>query len=359
MKHSHIYKSLCILCMVLFCCQLCFGESLEARETKEINKSFPWNRSKEVVIDNKFGEITITHWDKKEVAMRIVIETEARNKETAQKLLNRISVSFSERSDEISARTNIGNDNQNQNRNNHVQFTIRYYVSLPAEADCDISQKFGNILMQGKHTGNCEISARFGNIELDEITGDLSVSSSYGNVRLAKCGNAELELGFSGSVNIGSAERLEIESKYSKIDIATVGDLELESKYDNINIATADRISVNMKYGNIQIAKLRESAELANMAYSKVNVARVNEDFRAIHFDAYYSTAELAIPKSASFSVEAEGFRYASCDVRGFSNLDVRNRSDDYYYGIINNGNNGKVTFDGNNYSSLIIKTTE
>lgn len=355
--HS-LYRSTLLLVALLFCCHLGYGKVLEAKETKEINKTFRWSPASEVEISNKYGEITITHWAKSEVAMRIVIEAKARNQELAKETLDRISVDFSDAAGSISAQTQIAPEKKGWGVNfgGDVQFNIRYYVSLPAEAICDLEQKYGNILMLERHTGNCTIEAKYGNIELGDLGGLLSLTSKYGNVKMGNFTRAELDLGYSGNVRVGSGEALDIEAKYSNIWVKDVKWIDMDIKYGQLEAGNISHIELDSKYSNITLEELQESFVASELDYGKLIIQQVGKDFLDIDIEARYSTVELNIPASSSFSLDAEGFRYASCKIRGFNNMNNFEQDEDRTSCTVNGGKKGKISFEGNGYSNLIIK---
>lgn len=355
--HS-LYRSTLLLVALLFCCHLGYGNELEAKATKEINKTFRWSPASEVEISNKYGEITITHWAKSEVAMRIVIEAKARNQKLAKETLDRISVDFSDAAGSISAQTQIAPEKKGWGVNfgGDVQFNIRYYVSLPAEAICDLEQKYGNILMLERHTGNCTIEAKYGNIELGDLGGLLSLTSKYGNVKMGNFTRAELDLGYSGNVRVGSGESLEIEAKYSNVQAGDVKQIDMDIKYGQFDAGNITHFEVDSKYSNITLQGVQERFIASEFDYGNLNIRQVGKDFKEIDIEARYSTAELHIPASASFSLDAEGFRYASCKVRGFNNLNKFEQDENRTVCTVNGGKIGKISFEGNGYSNLILE---
>ena len=59
-------------CMCMLFCLAAQAAEPDELNKKEYEKSFPANKSDELFISNKYGGITITHWDKAEVAFRVV-----------------------------------------------------------------------------------------------------------------------------------------------------------------------------------------------------------------------------------------------------------------------------------------------
>ena len=167
---------------------------------------------------------------------------------------------------------------------------------------------------------------------------------------------AELDLGYSGNVRVGSGEALDIEAKYSNIWVKDVKWIDMDIKYGQLEAGNISHIELDSKYSNITLEELQESFVASELDYGKLIIQQVGKDFLDIDIEARYSTVELNIPASSSFSLDAEGFRYASCKIRGFNNMNNFEQDEDRTSCTVNGGKKGKISFEGNGYSNLIIK---
>ena len=79
-------------CMCMLFCLAAQAAEPDELNKKEYEKSFPANKSDELFISNKYGGITITHWDKAEVAFRVVVEVKSRNEQDNKRNLDRIKI---------------------------------------------------------------------------------------------------------------------------------------------------------------------------------------------------------------------------------------------------------------------------
>ena len=86
-----------LMLLVVFCSVSGWAAKQESIKKKEINKSFNVGKSDILQVDNRYGNITVTHWSKSEVSIRVVIEAKARNEERAQNIIDRISIRMERR----------------------------------------------------------------------------------------------------------------------------------------------------------------------------------------------------------------------------------------------------------------------
>ena len=130
---KHFGKALWTVALLWLCGTIALatpgGKPLEAVKTKTVNKTFRVSNDSELAIENRYGEITITHWNRNEVAIKVEIESRAANDQTAQANLDRITIEMQQIGNKISAETQFAKS-QPQNHQN-VSYQIRYFVQMP------------------------------------------------------------------------------------------------------------------------------------------------------------------------------------------------------------------------------------
>jgi len=204
---------------------------------KNISKTYAASGNK-LSIDNSFGNVKFTAWDKNEIKVEVHIEASSDKEEVAQKIFDAISVSDKHQGKEIEFKTKIENKNNNC-KNCKSSMQIDFDVHLPATVELDVSNSFGNI-------------------ELPDYKGPLSVSSKFGELNTGSLSNLK-EVGVEfGSATIKNMSNIDATFKFSKIDI---GNLAGKNK---INLEFCDATSIRLD-NNLNSLDLNES-------YSTVNI---------------------------------------------------------------------------------------
>ena len=355
---KHFGKALWTVALLWICGAIAFanpnGKLLEAVKTKTVNQTFKVNKEDELAIENRYGEITITHWNRNEVEIKVEIESRAANEQTAQATLDRISIETQQVGNKVSAKTRFANSKQQNNQN--ISYNIRYFVQMPAQLKAALSQKYGNINLPNKDNHEMAIAVKYGNLKGGDFVGNLALEAKYSNVALGNLKNADMELGYAGDVKIGDANRLQIEMKYSQIEMRKVKTLQMESKYSNFKIEEMDDAEIEAKYGDGSINRLKNSLKMEDFDYSNLKVKQVDKQFKEINVEARYSNVKLAIPASASFKVAADGLKYGSCKLSGFK-LSEDEIGSDSHRCTVNGGKQGLIRFNGNGYSNLKVNS--
>lgn len=326
----------------------------ERIKKKEINRSFNVSLSDLLMTDNRYGNTTITHWNKNEVAIRVEIEAKAENEETAQATLDRIQVAIDKKENTVSAVTSLKEQRWNGNRNE--RFTINYFISIPSRLAINLSQKYGNINLPEKNEGKSSIHVKYGNLNAGSFTEALILEGKYGNVDINNVTKATLDLGYCGNVSVGNADLLYADNKYSNMDVKECKQLSLENKYGNVKIQSLGKGTIEIKYSEATIGYLKESLNIDELAYSTLNIKELSANFTNLNVDARYGNLNINIPSDASFKVAAESMKYGNHTVKGFNITQSSTEDKVNHYYEINGGKKGRIYFDGNSYSNLRVK---
>ena len=305
--------------------------------SKEFQKSFTVKEHDLFFADNHYGEINISYWDHDEVLIRVNIEVKASVQEDAQEVMERIRVNLEREGNQIKAITEVG---RSQHKN--CNYSIRYFVTLPASLAAHISQQYGTIRMPEENQSDYHIEVKYGTFEAGNFSRSLYLKAAYSKATLGNLSQLTLKASYCGQVSGKSADQVTAECKYSNLFFQSIGRLELEEKY-----------------GNATIGKISHSLIAGQLSYSNLKIKDLSSGFDRIKLNTRYSNIELSVSPKASFSVLSENTRYGSCELsRSLRKTSVSQDSDRSPRLVeINGGNGGKITFDGGGYSNLKIRS--
>jgi hypothetical protein len=353
MKTMHIKKHFPLLGLLLLLLNSACGwaEELGSSKKKEINQSFSVSLSDQLNVDNRYGSITVTHWEKNEVAIRVVIESKSTNDNRAQQGLDRVQIELKKSGNTVYALTTL----KNHLGINNNRLTIDYYISMPSKLTAFISQQYGNINMPGMNEGKCTLEVAYGNVKAGSFTEPLAVSAKYSNINLEDVEDLRMELSYCGSASLGSGQSITVDSRYSNLKLRNVDKLRVDKRYGSLTVENAKNVAVEMRYSEARIDNVTEELNISALDYSTLTVRKLDAGFKSVSAEAHYGTLKLSIPTQAAFRVTAEAMKYGKVDISGLkvTNSSVENKVDRYYQ--INGGGNSHIRFDGNSYSSLRI----
>jgi hypothetical protein len=290
--------------------------ALAEEKTKEYNESWPARSVETLKIDNKFGEVKVTNQGGNDVTIDVVITVDAPTESQADELLSEINVIFSKSGNTVSAETRIDN-----NFKSRREFSIDYLVNIPTDKNLDISNKYGNTMVNVLNA-NGTFDIQYGNFTANELNtpanGTMDISLAYGKADVSLSNDLDVEVKYS-TMNLGETDDLLLNSKYTVINLEKASTVETESKYDTFNFEEIGSFSGETKYTHIKIDELLQRLNI-EAGYGGIRVNKVAENFESISITNSYGQVALGLG-DATYSVDATceycGISYPENDFTG------------------------------------------
>jgi|WetSurMetagenome_2_1015567.scaffolds.fasta_scaffold33231_4 hypothetical protein len=325
MKPSNFKQRIMTLAVILSAATL----TAAAEEvSKDYHKEFTPGPNSTLNITNKFGDVVTETWAENRIVVDVKVTVEQGSAEKAQKMLQMITVNFSETGSDFSAETVFDQDFSSShwgNDNNH--FSIDYNIKMPANVNLNIVNKYGNADIDDM-TSRITVDLKYGNLYADNLTrgNDKPISEfsvAYGKADIKELNWGKIEARYCGQFNIDKATALAIDSKYSKISLGDVSSVVCESKYDNYNLSNINNFVAVGGYTNFNITSVAKKVDVQTK-YGNLIVERIPAAFKSIDVTASYCTVKLGIEPAACYTLKAES-RYGGIKLDD-SNFDPTTR---------------------------------
>ena len=138
---------------------------------RNISKAYPASGNT-LNIDNQFGEVKITTWDKNEIKVDIHIETSSTQKELADKTFDRIDETDKQEGKEINFKTIMNKNGKDENtscNNCSNTMSIDYDIHIPANNALNIENSFGSIVIPD-YTGPVSLTNKYGSLKAGKLS---------------------------------------------------------------------------------------------------------------------------------------------------------------------------------------------
>jgi hypothetical protein len=205
---------------------------------KDISKTYPASGNK-LLIENSFGHVKLLAWTRNEIKVDVHIEASSNQEDFAQKIFDAISVTDKQQGNDITFKTSIENNKNNECKNCKSSMIIDYEIHLPVSVALDLKNSFGNT-------------------EIPDYTGALSVVNKFGELTAGALSNVKKVSIEYGIANIKSLSNTDATFKFSQIDI---GNLSGKNKI-SLEFCEATRINLN---NNLESLNLNESYSIVNL----------------------------------------------------------------------------------------------
>jgi hypothetical protein len=274
---------------------------------KVIKKDFTINPDAQLVVDNSFGRVHCSNWDKNQIQVEVTITVEASDQKAAEKIMDKISIDLNGSASLVVAKTVMG-DGGNKGRN---RLTVDYMIYMPTTVSLDVTNKFGDIY-------------------INEFSGKGKINLSYGNLEANKFGNSDnlIDIKF-GKANVKSIQGAVLNLKYSDMDLDYAGSLRLDAKYSNLTANKVIALNVNYeggkfsmenstavdsrsKFSDIEITRIEKSLAL-DIQYGNCDVHEMPADFTSITIKNKYANIDIGIASTANYTLDAD-MRFCELD---------------------------------------------
>ncbi|WP_435262786.1 hypothetical protein [Tenacibaculum sp. nBUS_03] len=362
-----LYKTLLILISLtptlLFSNTVNDNNSKKHEKSKTIKKYFSVNRNATLYINNKYGNINVTTWNKNSVQIDIKITVKGNTLDKVENKLNAIKVDFEASKDLVEARTRIEKTKSSWSswwKSNNINFKINYYIKMPVTNNADFNNKYGNIeidTLEGKTNINCD----YGNIDIDKLTNnDNTINLDYcdaSDINFIKAGNISIDY---STLRINNSKKIKINADYSTVRVQNSNTMKFNTDYGSVVVNNIENMYGNSDYTDVKIGTLKKNLDI-NADYGSVKVQNVANGFEKISIDGSYASIKLGTSSTNDFkfimNLGYASFNYPSNKVEMFKS--IKKSSSKYYEGIFGNTNSNSLISIKSDYGGVSIKIND
>lgn len=301
------YKKTVFLIIIMISSTMISQETL----TKKIEKSFKMTNAGELHIDNKHGNVSITGWNENRVGITINVEVSHKKKENAKELLDRIIPEIKTAGDFVSITSTISDKNISTfssyfKKVNPFEFDknnvdINYTVYIPVNTEIDITNKFGDVLIDS-WTGKLKANIEHGDLWINDDVTNAKINMKFGKLRGKSITYGVVNMK-NGDIDLKASENLILNTSGVNIELKSVNDLELISSKDEASIGYVKNIKGELKYSNTQIDSVGSKIDL-NMNLAELRVKKIKDTNPEVRINQQSSDIHINI-KDLSFKFKA------------------------------------------------------
>jgi hypothetical protein len=229
------------------------GDSDGAQRKKTINKSYNVTADDKLQIENSFGDVMISTWDKNEITVDITIGVNAPSEARAQSIMDQIDVKDYHEGHTISFKTNVGeihNGNNGNGRNKTGEertFYIDYVVHMPSANRLRLENSFGKTSVPD-FQGEVTLTSKFGSLNTGKLANVDAINVEFGRAAITEISNGKVAFKFNKESRIGKVNgNVKISSEFSHNVQFNVGDnikeLSVFESYSGVRLIVTKSLS--------------------------------------------------------------------------------------------------------------------
>ncbi len=253
------------------------GITAQNEAGKMLVKEYDFKRVDEVVIQNKYGNISVESWTNNSIKIITTVKLKRGN---SKKILDKVKFDFIESTNYLSVTTHIntqkkrglGNllDKINPANFKESDLDISYRVFVPEDTELSLTNSFGDIIIEDC-TGRLQTKTEHGDVRISGTPEYVDLSLTYGKLRVFELSKGHIDLK-NGGCSIHQSDNLRITASGSQIDLGTVNTLYLKSSKDQAIIKVIKSISGEIEYSKVILENLEHTGNLLlNQAELHIN----------------------------------------------------------------------------------------
>lgn len=242
---------------IFFFCATAFSQQPEVKEKKRyehfkertISKTYSATGNS-LQIDNSFGDVIVTTWDRNEIKVDVHIEASSNQKEVAEKSFENIDVIESKDGNTIKFKTITDkNKGSSWNCKNCINtMNITYTIQMPAGNQLKIENSFGAIKIPD-YNGTVSLLSKFGSLTTGKLAKAEKVWVEFGKAAIKSLINTSATFKFSSVTidNLSGNNTIKMEfcnSSRISLDNDLTG-LNLNESYSTVNLRPASNLSAS------------------------------------------------------------------------------------------------------------------
>jgi hypothetical protein len=329
-------------------------------KSKTIKKEYKVNADAKVAINNKYGNLNITTWDKNRVEIEVTITVKGDDLDRIEDKLAGIDVEFETSSSLIYAKTRFEKEQKSWSfwkRNGNINYQINYKIKMPKTNSVDLDNDYGRISLD-QLSGKADIKCDYGKIYVGEL------SAENNNINLDYCNTSSISYMKSGNINIDyskitieESENLKVNADYSNLKFGKVGDLDFNADYGSIAIDEATNVTGNSDYVSMRFGTIKKNL-IIDADYGEISVRRLVKGFEDVNIDGQYTGIKIVVDTDAVFDFEFDlqygSFKGESDKMEFYKRISKTSKK--YYDGKFGKGkSNSKMTI-RSQYGGISIK---
>ncbi|RLD21587.1 MAG: hypothetical protein DRI69_03665 [Bacteroidetes bacterium] len=311
------------------------GVHAQTERTKDFNES--WDGIHKVSVDHRHGTLEIIPYTGNKVKLEAHILVHAKEENDAQTLIDHFEIKVNTSDDKLEIETKFNTRSWvTTNNNTKIKFTdgskvagikkidIKYKLHVPALESLEISNKYNDIEITNDFDGDLIVRLYDATLKTRNISGKLDLNLKYGKAYIETIGDLELEI-YDSKLELVAADNIRMKSKYSgaklgqlhsaRIDSydgycnikSVTGELHIIDKYSNYEIGSVADADVTMYDGKMHLDKV--TSYIGSSKYSAYDIDEAGSiALKATHDDRFniQSLGSLACDDSKYTSYEIE-----------------------------------------------------
>jgi hypothetical protein len=290
---------------------VCLLDGQAFTEKKTFRETMSADRETTLEVDNKYGTIHITTWNKDSVEIRAEIEAFSSDLDRLRKMFQGINVNISGTRYLVRAYTSFtqsismlfesfkGLTSKIIPYESRIQ--VNYFINAPEYIDMRITNKYGDVYMEN-NTGNLTLNLSNGAFKANILNEANGFDLVFCDATVNKLIKGRLNTSFS-EVEIDESRDLTITSVSSKFYLKNTVTINTESRRDEFFVGSISSLRGNAYFSDFRIEEVQKEINMVTK-YGDLDAKFIGKGIEMVTLNSGYTDISLAFDKSVSYNLD-------------------------------------------------------
>jgi hypothetical protein len=279
------YKKHITFLLLVALCQAVWGQSFE--ENRTYTRTFKVAPSAIVEINNKYGAVIVSTWDKDSVRIEATCHIAEKNEERFKKIKENIDFNFVAAPTHVLAETVFGSKHSTIIQNvkevtNFLSATdarsrIDYKVYINKNNHLKITNKYGDVVLPSM-AGNVTVDLSNGNLQARELSGSSTLNLAFGAAKIKLIQQGQVAVNFV-DFTCEQGAKLTLDAKSSQVTIDQCDQLKFSSRRDQVTVGNVGSVTVESYFSKLKLLYVADAADL-KLTYGELSTLGLGKSFK-------------------------------------------------------------------------------
>ncbi len=280
-------------------------------ETSKLSHSYKATRTTMVDINNKYGSVIVSVWEKDSVKIEITRKISEKNRDRFEKIRDNIDFKFTDLPNYVGATTLLGEKHATIIQNvkeatNYLSASesgteINYKVYLPGYITLKIVNKYGDIALPDL-SGVITVDLSNGNFQSRNLSGVVNLNLAFGDAQIKQIKQGTVALNYQ-NINISQADKITINTKSSNLMMDKVTQCTLNSRRDVITFNWCQELTADCYFTKLSVNQLTSTGQV-KMTYGEMTKLVLSREFKRFEMVGQSCDVQLSINQPQAYNAQ-------------------------------------------------------
>jgi len=280
-------------------------------DSKTLRKSFRAGSDAVLDVNNKYGDIHITHSPDDSITVRVEVTASSNTGEKLDAMISDVEVSLTMAGETVRAQTTFRKgitplfESLKGLTKNLINFDSRlkidYYIECPPQTELRLTNSYGDVYI-GDETPELTLRLSNGALDAASVREARLLELTFCKANIRSIDSGKITLAFS-ELRVKETGKISLSSTSSKVWIDKCGSIDVDSKRDNLNFGSAEVITGTSYFSDIIAADLTNEINMS-VKYGNLSFGNIGRGFRVIDMRTTYADIDMAMDERAVYNLE-------------------------------------------------------